>query len=231
MQLPSKQPMILLPHAVSVAFTLDVPHFSAAELLALGISIPPLWQQATPARQRDFVAGRYAAKQALLAVGVVDSQIGIDQHRAPIWPQGTVGSITHAGDYVAATIGPSETFESIGIDTEIILSEDNCESLRHLIMTKFERENAGSWGLSTSTTTTLVFSAKESIYKCLFPLVLEFFDFLDVEIYHIDVLKKSFAFRILRGFKTEVNFGKCYQGIFTIDDMFVHTAVVFSRST
>ena len=46
-------------------------------------------------RLSDFATGRYCAMKALEQFGIQDAIIPIGEDRAPIWPEGIVGSISH----------------------------------------------------------------------------------------------------------------------------------------
>ena len=55
----------------------------------------PAIARAIPKRQAEFAAGRRAARAALTTLGHPAQAIPVGDRRAPIWPQGTVGAITH----------------------------------------------------------------------------------------------------------------------------------------
>ncbi len=73
-------------------------------------------------RKRELESGRTYAKRALAAFGVNNVELPVGNDRAPIWPKGFVGSITHvrkgADGYCAAAIARSDEFSAIGIDVE-----------------------------------------------------------------------------------------------------------------
>src|SRR5688500_10573337 len=46
-------------------------------------------------RRREFALGRMHARRALGSLGYPDVCIGVRHDRAPLWPAGIVGSITH----------------------------------------------------------------------------------------------------------------------------------------
>ena len=85
----------------------------------------PLWPDETPfvigavpARQAEFAAGRSAARQAMQALGLAPRAIGVGPDRAPVWPDGILGSITLAGGLARAAVGPTQGFGGIGLDLE-----------------------------------------------------------------------------------------------------------------
>lgn len=70
-------------------------------------------------RRREFMTVRHCARSALSDLGApaVASPPGPD--RAPQWPDGVVGSMTHCVGYRAAAVGwRSEELTSVGIDAE-----------------------------------------------------------------------------------------------------------------
>jgi hypothetical protein len=71
-----------------------------------------------PVRLRELENGRAAAKRALSALGVSGVELPVGENRAPRWPVGIVGSITHAGNMVAAAVARTSDLAAIGIDVE-----------------------------------------------------------------------------------------------------------------
>jgi 4'-phosphopantetheinyl transferase EntD len=73
-------------------------------------------------RLRELRTGRDYAKQALSGFGFNNVQLPIGVDRSPVWPRGTIGSITHTGDstknHCAVAVGLSAEIRSIGIDIE-----------------------------------------------------------------------------------------------------------------
>lgn len=123
--------------------------------------------RAVPARRAEFAAGRRAARAALAALGRPEAEIPVGPHRAPVWPEGISGAITHdRGVALAAVITNGG---SVGIDlTEAApLPED----IRSTVLP--HPEEAGHAGLEAR----IAFSAKESLFKALSPRLEAFFGF------------------------------------------------------
>src|SRR3979409_1002599 len=57
--------------------------------------LPQALRHATQKRQREFLAGRWCAEEALQCLGAGSTHVAMAKDRAPIWPDGVVGSITH----------------------------------------------------------------------------------------------------------------------------------------
>ncbi|NRA09185.1 MAG: 4'-phosphopantetheinyl transferase superfamily protein [Myxococcales bacterium] len=135
-----------------------------------------------PKRLAEFRLGRACARRALAALGYPDFALRNDEARVPIWPSGVVGSLTHCEGFCAVAVGPHSQLLGVGIDAEPRRRLKT--RILHRITSDAERQHLASlppapgesdWGL-------LLFSAKESFYKCYFPLARRFLGFRDAEI-------------------------------------------------
>ncbi|KAF0175548.1 MAG: phosphopantetheinyl transferase PptA [Rhodobacteraceae bacterium] len=132
----------------------------------------PLWPGeaivAVPHRLAEFAAGRAAARQALAALGLPKVAIPMGADRAPIWPQGAVGSISHCAGACMAVAGQQADFAGIGLDLEPAqpLARDLWPSI-------LRPEEVAADGLDALR----IFVAKEAAYKAQYPLSRQVFDF------------------------------------------------------
>ncbi|WP_124086376.1 4'-phosphopantetheinyl transferase family protein [Pseudogemmobacter humi] len=109
-----------------------------------------------PKRAAEFSAGRHAARLALGAAVAIPK----GEDRAPVWPRGVAGSITHAGGVCLAAV--SHERRGIGLDLEPLRALG--PELTALIQNEDDRmEDAGDPGL-------WLFCAKEAVYKAQYPL-------------------------------------------------------------
>src|SRR4051812_9450636 len=69
-------------------------------------------------RRREFTTGRACARQALSRLGTPVVALPSGPHGEPLWPAGTVGSITHCRGYRACAVARSEAVTALGIDAE-----------------------------------------------------------------------------------------------------------------
>ncbi|MBL8201895.1 MAG: 4'-phosphopantetheinyl transferase superfamily protein [Chromatiales bacterium] len=130
-------------------------------------------------RLQEYSAGRGHARKALERLGLRSPAIAVGPDRAPLWPAGFVGSISHAGDLVLAVAAPSSLIRGIGIDLEPALPLD--ADLVHRVCRPGELA-ALAPAVASSQRGKLIFSAKESVYKCIAPLTGVFLEFEDVEL-------------------------------------------------
>ena len=145
-------------------------------------------------RAAEFADGRHCAGQLLQAFGV-DSKVGVADDRAPIWPVGFTGSISHSEAWVACAVTPTQTLASIGIDTERIASREVRDDVMDTIATDAEWKLIEQFCVDDETAFTLLFSAKEAFYKCWFPVVKAYFDFFDVEL--VSANRSSLTLKVL----------------------------------
>ncbi|QDA36652.1 4-phosphopantetheinyl transferase (plasmid) [Paracoccus liaowanqingii] len=149
-----------------------LPQGVGAALRRVEAPAPPLWAgetkavaRAIPARQQEFAAGRAAARDALQQAGLAPCSLPIGPDRAPIWPEGAVGSISHAGGWAAAVAARSDVWAGIGLDLEIVAPMPGDMAA----LVRAQGDDDGGL-LPPALTATLVFSLKEAAFKAQFPL-------------------------------------------------------------
>jgi enterobactin synthetase component D len=156
---------------------------------ALRVAVPESLSAAAPRRLASFLAGRVAGTEALRAAGHAAPvpPIGRDASGAPRWPAGWIGSIAHTdGECVAASARTTD-LALLGVDCERRLDDEVAhEVVRQVAPECREGGPSVGTGLSFATTVSLVFSAKEALYKALYPSVGSFFGFEAAECVAID---------------------------------------------
>ena len=125
-----------------------------------------------------FASGRHAAHVALRELGV--SRVAVPRRgRAPVWPPGVVGSITHSRSLAAAVVGRLCRHVGIGVDIEP--QGRVTPRVGERVLTVGERN-----ALPEAAWRTALFSAKESVFKAVNPIVGEYLALGDVEITFAD---------------------------------------------
>jgi enterobactin synthetase component D len=177
-------------------------------------------------RKIEFLAGRYCVREAFKKIDNANKQIVIDVNddRSPRWPEGFIGSITHAKNFASAIVFPSSKVTSIGIDSELIISLARATELSDMILTVNEL-NLFRRNFELNVLVTAFFSAKESIFKCFYSITFTMFDFKDVEIFFLCPYMGEFKFRLLKDISSRFKKGHEYSGNVVIDKVYVHTAV------
>jgi enterobactin synthetase component D len=171
-----------LPRAVGVGIRFDsdgdVPELHPNEQEALG-------PNAVEKRRMFFALGRAAARAALRELelpGVGDLQslaIGRGAGGEPLWPPGVVGAISHAGDVAVALVGRRSDYAGLGVDVEELGRGPSPRTAR-LICRPSEMEWADP--ASGSPRLAMLFSAKEAVFKAVYPIEHIWLGFSDAEL-------------------------------------------------
>ncbi|MBC9251635.1 4'-phosphopantetheinyl transferase [Pseudomonas alcaligenes] len=170
---------LALPGAQLVRAAFDPAHLQAEDFHACAIE--PV--RGVAKRQGEYLAGRLCARQALQQLCGQALVPGRDEDGVPIWPAGTLGSITHGAGQAAALVARSGDWQGLGLDLEKGLSAERAAKLAGEILTPAElQRGAGLHPDEFARLVTLTFSLKESLFKALYPLVLTRFYFHDAEL-------------------------------------------------
>ena len=124
-------------------------------------------------RQVEFATGRWCARQVLLAMNMTQVPIPCGQNGAPVWPDGMHGSIAHCTDAWCAVGAFSDRYQSLGVDIEL-----RRRTISDHAVSMYANQDELAWmeALASSSCAThrlSVFSAKESVYKLLYPVSLK----------------------------------------------------------
>jgi len=199
------------------------------------IADEPMWQTplrseeealiagAVEKRKREFRAGRNAAHEALARLNAPDAPLLRGERREPLWPTGYLGSIAHCHDLCVAVCAQDGEVAGVGIDVEPLdpLPKGVDRYVHTEAEAAFVADNPGAHPGR------LIFSAKESLYKCFYPLVQRFFGFHSVALsfdrerqhYHFTATDRcEFEFPPLR-----------FEGRYTIGERHLVTACYLLR--
>lgn len=132
-------------------------------------------------RKREFAVGRILARRALAELGRPPCALLNGEDRAPIWPEGIAGSITHTRAWCAVALALRSVVQSVGIDVE------RDEPLKEELLTTVCRPAEQAWLRAQAPGDRgwlgkLVFSIKECAYKVQYPLSRTFLDFSAMEV-------------------------------------------------
>ncbi len=150
-----------------------------------GVALPAFagvgLEHAVEKRQREFIAGRLAAKVALEKLGIVDTEVPIGADRSPTWPSGIAGSITHTAELAACVVARKLAVSALGIDLE--LTQAVRPEIWESVLTAREIAALTAKPMAEcSLLATLIFSAKEAFFKMQYPLTGQWVEFHAAEI-------------------------------------------------
>lgn len=120
-------------------------------------------------RRNSFAAGRRAAGKALVESGYQGRGIlGMAADGLPAWPPGWIGSISHTDMVAGAVVMPARNGEPVvlGFDLERIVEPRTAAEIASSILPE---ARPGASGLPLAEEITRAFSAKEALYKALYP--------------------------------------------------------------
>ncbi len=169
-----------LPHGVfQWTMNFDIEAMQVESFQAEGLELPSSLRFAVKKRQIEFLCGRLCAKRCMESLGFDQTPtVLVGEDRAPIWPAGLVGSISHTDRLATAIMGPTRSVEAIGIDIERRIKEATPQMIKHICCELGELDEiADGQQLSREEALTLIFSGKESLYKAIYPKLQRFYGF------------------------------------------------------
>ena len=197
-----------------------------------GIVLPDHLVSAVIERRVHFLAGRHCAREALreLAPELANIPVLIGGMREPIWPFGIRGSITHTKRYAVAVVARMTRMRGLGIDVERWMKPDAPKNIGSHVTIEGELEAMSEGtGLTASEALTVVFSAKESLFKALFGAVGRYFGFHDARLTRIDMVEGTLEGRLESDLTPELAKGYRFSGRVSRVEGGIVTGIVWER--
>ncbi len=141
----------------------------------------------------EFSLGRACAHEILSTLGYADFPVRMAETRQPVWPKDLVGSISHTGDIAVCVIAPAQEVAGIGVDIETLAQESF--DLLEEVMSETERTTLLVTSGERPHLAKLLFSAKEAVFKCQFPLTGKWLEFKEVNLV-LDFTNRVFSTQI-----------------------------------
>ncbi|MEW8026659.1 MAG: 4'-phosphopantetheinyl transferase superfamily protein [Candidatus Thiodiazotropha sp.] len=176
-------------------------------------------------RQRQFRAGRNAAHAALERLDAPYGPLLRGEKRQPIWPRGYVGSISHCDDSCIAVCALNGEIAGLGVDVEPL--KPLKPGIARYVDTEDEKAFMRHHG---DLPRRLIFSAKESLYKCYYPLVERFFGFQSVTL-DVDIPRQRFQFRPTAACKIDFPQNLLFHGRYLVTGEHLYTGCFLTSGT
>ncbi|ECQ3650502.1 4'-phosphopantetheinyl transferase superfamily protein [Salmonella enterica] len=189
---------------------------------------PEKLRKSVTKRKAEFLAGRYCCSKLLRIAGARSTHVG-SQKGIPIWPLGWYGSISHTDSYVIVALVNETQSLMPGVDIEkydskLLLSVvDMFSSPNELIILRASALDY-TWALL------LLFSAKESLFKSLWPETVVGVDFHFANLISIDVVQQTFTLALSSSLSSRLYVGKRITGRYVFFNDCVITFVGFLRT-
>ncbi len=207
-----------LPGARLVNTRYDPRTFTPDAFSECRILLPPELTDAADKRKTEYLVGRLCAREAVKFVTGYHAAPSLGADRAPCWPAGTAGSVTHSHGWAAAIVASSQHYLSLGLDAEALLSDSRATKLAQKILTIPERQRFRSeLAQRPGQLITLAFSVKESLFKALYPLTRKRFYFEDAELLECSVAGRA-QVRLLKNLSEDWRAGQQLTAWFSQQD-------------
>ena len=189
----------------------------------LAIPFPASLAGAARKRKAEHLAGRYCAALLLRAAGC-HSPVEIMADRAPGWPTGFRGAIPHSNGQAIALLTTATSGFWPGVDIEEARPKVMLETAGMYVT---EQEQALLTGISLPRHQALLiaFSAKESLFKSLYPQVQCFFDFDAAALCALDTREQTFTLVLTLTLSATLTAGQAFQGHWRLTDTGVITCL------
>lgn len=214
------------PHVLTYACDYAMDAYDDAWFDRLGVIWPAALRHAAIKRKAEYLAGRHVAQMALKELGWAGYHIATANDRSPVWPDGVVGTITHTAQHAVCSVARRAAVRAVGIDAELFMSHELGTQVRSILVSDAETAYLQSLPMAFEQALTIVFSAKESLYKALYPEVKAFFDFTAAEVLHLDGERCAFSLRLQLDLGDRWGMGAVVEGGYRLHDGHVLTYMV-----
>jgi enterobactin synthetase component D len=193
-------------------------HYKDSLFGELAVVYSDTLDRAVPKRKAEYLAGRFCAKQALAKHSIENFVIKSDKNRAPLWPDGIKGAITHSNHNALVAVNNSPDVLGIGIDVESVMTDKTMNDVKEAIVkgdeNRFLDMSPSIPGTTAGTVVSLIFSIKESFFKAAYPSTGFYFDFDAVTVTVLDFDKKIFSLTVNQDLNPKIRPGMQYSGQF-----------------
>ncbi len=209
------------PGALFCEATFDREQYQETLWQRLAIPFPDSLSTAVTKRRAEFLAGRWCSQQLLNTAGI-HAPVLRTEDRAPHWPADAWGSISHSGDRALALMVADTLPWRVGVDLERFDAEvmRNCgpEIISNAEVMQLATAGYGDeWGIL------LAFSAKESLYKALWPEVRRYFGFHAAALVAAD--EERFVLELKENLTTNLKAGLRFHGEWRYEAPWITTVI------
>ncbi len=179
----------------------DICHFHSEKVSDKPLEIHPKEREIAgrfkaSKRREEFITARRCAQLAMRKANLTGLPVLRANNRSPQWPFSMIGSITHGAGYAAAILcRQGSGLLGIGMDMEDLSREIKSNICRQ-ILTELEIQKWLKGRETVNSEVKTIFSIKEAIYKCFFPISELYLGFKDAEVDEIS--DTGFIARLLK---------------------------------
>ncbi|MGB9097996.1 4'-phosphopantetheinyl transferase family protein, partial [Erwinia sp.] len=200
------------PETLLVTAQFDLSRFDERLYASCQLPSPVHLNRAVRKRRAEYLASRVVVRYALARMGIEGVILSNDPDRAPVWPAGISGSLSHSHQRIAVLLSRRENRLLSGVDCEQVMRPETAEEMQSRIVTAEEKRKLLESGLPFATALTLAFSVKESLYKALFPPLRQYMDFSAAEITALFPATGKVQLRLTTSFSSDFPAGREFTG-------------------
>ena len=204
----------LFPEMTYCQLEFDTHYYADALFSDAGIPFPSRLDNAVARRRAEYFAARSAARFLLQDAGC-EEHVHTSASRAPVWPAGWCGSLSHSEEHAIAIIAPLHAGLTPGIDIEMF-DDKTMRETAEMFTTPQERQRLLASGLAYETALLIAFSAKESVFKALYPQVGHLFGFEAARVSAIDATTCRLTLELTQSLSPSCPQGRQLQGHFLL---------------
>lgn len=174
---------------------------------------------AVESRKKEYITGRFCAFMAAELLGVELISLDRGPSREPIWPESLVGSISHTDGIALAVVGLKKAHKSVGIDIEGIINSGRFQTIERMVLTDNDKSFLELLDIEPAQLGkiyTIIFSAKEALFKLIYPLCQCYFDFREADIVDLNFEKGIIALEVTSERPQMKDFLATYSGEFSL---------------
>lgn len=134
----------------------------------LDVDIPNRFDKVVRKRKTEFAVGRFLSMLLLEGYGVKTRAIDVGAGGEPIWPDNFIGSISHSEGVTICSVLRLSRFQYIGIDVELALNRKEYLVIANEVLRVEEFKIYEQCSKPNEIITTIIFSAKEALFKAIY---------------------------------------------------------------
>ena len=201
----------------------DLAEYDDALFSTFSVEFPESLSSAVLKRRAEYLAGRISAQTLLVKEGIY-KKVALCSDRSPKWPEGWNGSISHTDQCAIAVISPQFMGFTVGIDIENLIPEIIQETA-DMFTTENEQKYLINSEIKYNIALLIAFSAKESLYKALYPIVKKYFGFECAIITDINHQYGTFTLQLTTQLTNEFLAGNYFSGCYDFNNNRVTTLI------
>jgi enterobactin synthetase component D len=214
-----------------IEFSYSLENFDDHMFEKHSISLPLSINQSVLKRRAEFFAGRLAAKIAFCELNRVPLSslfcLSIGKFREPLWTKGMRGSISHTDRKAMCLLALTKKKAFVGIDVENLMDKSTASEVGMIIQSNSEIEILLAQELPFEVATTLLFSAKESLFKAIFPFVGRYLNFTQSHLVSINSSSRHLTLELCGEVAIQYQIPHSYMVEYNINTSSIKTMIYF----